>query len=173
MKLTDKQALLLSQLAYLNLHRDSQNATRIYKGKSLKYIIEAIIEDYFNYGNLSEDPNKTFFNAIAYLNGSGNTNGGIAMEQFKEILLEISKDATLGSLVLTDYVDNNASTGFVAYAFKNPSTNESVFAFRGTDDGGFTNYLAWPDNFAIGTYQDSIQKSEVQYLIWKKMKVSM
>ena len=174
MNFTDKQSLLLSQLAYLNLHSDTYKALTKYGGNSLKNIASELLNLYKTYGNVVEiktnnnDKDNIIYNGIPALNKEGNTNGCIAVDQYVEILNEIKNDKILGGLVLTDYVNNNDKTGFVAYAFKNPESNDSIFAFRGSDDGGFTKSIDWPDNFAIGISGKSIQEEEVQSFGSKK-----
>lgn len=144
-KLTDKQILLISSLAYIDIDV-------FYSKNNLGEPIRKTL------GGFSEDAKKY----IIAENKKIEFNGGYTHEEFLDIVDEIAKDPTLKDLRIADYLNDNKQskedaefTGFVGLALKDAEGN-SIIVSRGSEganqqemEGAASPYMSqdWIDNY--------------------------
>jgi len=80
--------------------------------------------------------------------------GGLSAEE-REALQVICRTQTLRELVLLDYMNRNAGSGFVGYAFASPEGVECIF--RGSEAGS----IDWADNFLAPLF-GSVQYADAE-----------
>ena len=149
--LTDKQYLMLSQLAYLDF-TDKSYFEQYYQGRSIGEVALELLT--------TPDPStgqpKVF-----------NTSGGLNNDEYRALLQSITQDSALSSLTMTGFENKNTTTGFVAYAFGDAS-GDTCFAFRGSESAPATGsgLIDWVDNIAgYGVANISIQFADVENFV--------
>ncbi|GAU77329.1 Mbeg1-like protein [Fusibacter sp. 3D3] len=160
--LTEEQYLALSKLSYLDFTNEI-DFTKNFKDHTLKYTADRLLEIDQN----TKQPR--IYNLVGT-----RTPGGLSKEEFKTLLEEISsapKYSALSTLKMEGFSNQNDTNGFVGYAFRDSSSGDTVFAFRGSeadpniDENG--NRLAdWIDNivgYAINN--ESMQFDKVEEFI--------
>jgi len=124
--MTDKEAWVLSRLAYMDLKQKGIDATDKYINKTLFDLAKAFYVD-----PKSGKP----------LNDFGEW-GALSNKEQNEMLGDILKGKYphLSNLILIDYTPNQEKTnGLFAYAFKDGNNPEKrIFAFRGTEGSRWT-----------------------------------
>lgn len=83
----------------------------------------------------------------------------------KELLTELLADCALPALRIVEYINHNATTGFVAYALR--SEEEGTFlVFRGSESRGecVTKDIDWRDNFAA-PFKGSVQYADIEAFV--------
>jgi hypothetical protein len=164
--ITDKEAWVLSRLAYMDFKENGEDTTRKFVNMSLK---ELAIHFYV-------DPKSG-----KSLNDFGEW-GALSNKEQNEMLGDILKGKYphLSNLILQDFTNQNDSNGLVAYAFcdKNNPQNK-IFAFRGTEGSQLTasglrstigfvlkDYI---DNYYTGTKRVSLQFDPAKAFVDKNM----
>lgn len=152
-KLTDRQVLLISSLAYMDIDKFYQKNKKLdnYRNKTLGEFVVQVnlsVNEFENIGR--KEPVEIEFN------------GGYTHEEFLDILEQIAKDPTLRDLRIVDYMNDNKQnqediqfTGFVGLALKDSDGN-SIIASRGSEgtnqqrmEGTISPYTSkdWIDNY--------------------------
>lgn len=165
--MTDKEAWVLSRLAYMDFKKKGGDATDEYINKTLT----KLAQDFY------VDPKSG-----KPLNDFGEW-GALSNKEQNEMLGDIIKGKYphLSNLILIDYTpDQEKTNGLFAYAFKDGDNPEKrIFAFRGTEgsplDKGFirnsVGYLDndWQDNLFTGTKRISMQFDPARAFVDKNM----
>lgn len=145
----EKRNYILSGLAYAQLFNNPDEALK-YKNKC-------------TLGQL----------ASYFENADIKVEGGLDIENIREMFNEIKNDVKLSNLLFTDYANNNASgdmDGFVGYSFKDSEEN-SYFAFRGsetdTPEGQHEGFLGidWLDDYRLVIEGKSYQFADVKSFV--------
>jgi hypothetical protein len=165
--MTDKEALVLSRIAYIDFKDDKGgDATKKY----LKKTLLELAQDFY------VDPKSG-----KPLNDFGEW-GALSNTEQNEMLGDILKGKYphLSNLVLQDFTNQNDSNGLVAYAFCDKSNPQNkIFAFRGTEGSQLTasglrstigfvlkDYI---DNYYTGTKRVSLQFDPAKAFVDKNM----
>jgi LysM repeat protein len=156
--LTEEEASILSRMAYMNLDM-SKGPCGGFEGKSLKEVATKLLAD--KEAAEAAKVNPWDFGAWGNLT---NTEQYAMLEKIRD-----GKYKNLSNLELKAYNNQENTTGFVGYAFRDGNNhNNTVCAFRGTqgnqvgDDGfvrtadGMTN-KTWIDNGYMGTRGSSLE----------------
>ncbi len=168
-KLTDRQALLISSLAYMDIDEFYDENHDTYYEKTLDQFVNQV-KRYIgeSKNNIGQELKKIDYN------------GGYTHNQFLEILEEIASDAILKNLRIVDYINDNKQnkddlqfTGFVGLALKDSNGNV-VIASRGSEgrkqqemEKAPSPFLSqdWIDNYRLvskGSEQFPIMKDFVE-----------
>ena len=148
--LTDKQYLMLSQLAYLDFATKDEfyDPDNGYVGQTLGQMAERLLQ-------LDATGQPRVFDS----------SGGLNDVEYHALLRSITEDSALSNLTLTGFENKNTTTGFVAYAFENTSTGDTCFAFRGSEGGPPVGSIDWLDNYLYGAANTSIQFTDVENFV--------
>jgi hypothetical protein len=167
--LTEKQYLMLSQLAYLDF-ADATNFGEQYQGKTLGEIaIKLLAPDsttgqqrvFDGRGGLTNSDFHSLLESVAYGDPVANNpeEPGIHPIEYS------GNNSELRNLVLTGFENKNTSTGFVAYAYKDIGSEETLFAFRGSESAPAegSGLIDWFDNIiGYGVVDHSYQFEDVK-----------
>lgn len=136
--MTPQQYCMLCQFAYLDLPAR-------YRGKTVK--LRAAAE-----GVLSDD-------------AQGKLSCGPLDAHMRYTLEAIVADGTLGEMRIDRYENQNAESGFVAYAFKT-AAGDAILAFRGSETEGCSapNSIDWADNF-VAPFLGSVQYPAIEAFV--------
>jgi hypothetical protein len=165
MNLTDKEYMLLSQLAYQNI--DEINADKYFKNMILKDMAQKIIK--IDYPKYLANPKETKFDYI--LPG----NAGMTTDQIFDVLEEIAADKNdnFSKLRLAAVENNNEGKdpqndkGFKAMAFTEDGSNDTYFAFTGSEgaSGKGMRDEDWINDFSMFINQDLGQLKEAEAFV--------
>ena len=153
LSISEKQYMLLSQLSYLDF-TDNINFKYDFGDKQLSEVVEKLLKANSETGK----PNFIKDDKL-YLHG------GLNDDDFITVLESIRDDEVLNKLTFTGFQNNNDTTGFVGYAFRDTATNDNVFAFRGSEGGPPAGSIDWIDNLGMGLVNGSVQFDDVKSFV--------
>ena len=160
--LTNEEAMVLSKLAYMNI-ADEAIFKKNFNNSTLKEMAQRLIDD-------KNEGNPRDFGSY----------GSLTNKEHYEMLQKIvdGEYPNLSNLKIKDYDNQNATNGFVAYAFSDGK--DTVCAFRGSEgnivgDDGFLSTvdgktgIDWMDNYYIGLRNTSAQFKSVEEFMKRNM----
>jgi hypothetical protein len=162
-KLTQEDAAVLSQMAYMNIAKENDFNDR-FKGASLQKMAADLLAD--RKKAIAEGKNEPTFDQW----------GSFTDREQYEMLEKIAAGdyPDLSNLKVKDYKNDEGKDNFVGYAFSGENPQDVVCAFRGTMGskvGDPSNFLgeSWLNNYNLGVNGGSLQFKPTKDFVEKNM----